>query len=117
MDLKQLKEEIQTGNLSLPFMIFKYDDIDFLPFQYITEISLKTQRKLTYLDELISNDQKQELFFFSNDLKGVSEEIRVFKTDVLDVDCNIPENDEYLIIICKEISKELETKYKAIINK
>jgi len=112
LDLKQLKEEIQIGNLSLPFMIFKYDDIDFLPFQYVTEISIKTQRKLTYLDELISNDQKQELFFFPNNLKGVLEEIRVFKTDIFDVDCNIPEKDDYLIIICKEISKELETKYK-----
>lgn len=112
MELKQLKEKVEKGIVDSPYMIFKYEDIDFLPFQYITEIACKLNRKINYLDTLISNDQKQELFFFSNDLVEVSKELSVYKTDVLDIDCIIPENDDYLIIICKEISKDLENKYK-----
>lgn len=101
MTLQDLKKSIESEYFSNGLYIFKYDDTDFVPHQYIKEIQrIKSDYTTQYyesVNELL--DETSDCFYVGRERK-----IRVCRIDKLDcVDTALLGLDWINIIVCKKI--------------
>lgn len=108
MDLKILKQLLEKGEAPDIFLIFKYDDNDFLPKQYIDNIKKSLKLEVQYVDNI------DEIVQGSNDIFGtlMGSGLRVYETDFFDADIHSLRDEHNLIVVCKRISKECENLFK-----
>ena len=101
MKLDALKDKIESNTIDyINFLIFKYEDIDFLPNQYLFALSKNLNKDIIFIDNLPISNQKD---IFNNKLSV--DNIECFKTDIFDVEDVSLIEKKYLIIICKEITE------------
>lgn len=108
MDLKILKQLLEKGEAPNSFFIFRYEDNDFLPKQYINNIKKSLKLEVQYIDSI------NEVLQGSNDIFGTLTDsgLRVYETDFFDADIYGLKNEQNLIVVCKKISKECQTMFK-----
>ncbi len=104
MTVIELKKLIEEKKLNSDPLIFRYEDVPFLCYQYVREISKATSRTIRYLEEFVPDE--------SNDIFGISEvgdeSLRVYRCDILDFDLSELDNEKNIIIITGKIEKEVE---------
>lgn len=103
MTINELKLKIENKvNISEP-VIFKITDDDFIPMQYIHEISKYENKSIQFIDDL-TEFLKNRLFF--NNLNY----IYVFKCDIFELDTSF-DNLVDIFIICKSIKTKKYNKF------
>lgn len=104
MDIKELKSLIESKQLpNIGFIIFKYEDIDFLPNQYLLEICKILNLNINYIDD-ISN-----YITIQNDIFGLSNIdtlLNIFKIKSFNINNKILLEAKNLIVICNDISDD-----------
>ena len=109
MDIKELKQSIEDKNLHIGFLIFKYVDNNFLPNQYIHEISKILNLDITYLDDLDTIVQlNNDIFGWGN----MDISFNIFNVDLFNNTNEKLLRQTNLIVICKKLSKECEELFK-----
>ena len=103
MTLADLKGQIESKTLSGDLIVFQIDKDDFIPTQYIREMSLVTGREVEYLSEIDSLCTPVISIF--GEEHTVPTTLRVFTTDVLDCSAEIILKEKFLVIVTKEIDK------------
>ena len=101
MALQELKKSINDRTYSQDFIIFKCDDTDFVPMQYVKEIGAITKRELRFVESIDEIHHGSGFF--------VEEPIYVLRVD------KVPKMVSYnknLIIITFQIDEEVVTNYK-----
>ena len=109
MLLQDIKTQIETNSIVNTFMIFKCDD-KFVARQYYKAISQQLNKKIDYIEDLRSLNNKSVDIFFQD--TSQSKNLRIHNVDVFDYYGNELLNEEYLIIICKKIEKHTAEIYK-----
>lgn len=111
MTIGELKTQIESNTLSGNLIIFQITDTDFIPNQYIKEISNTTNMDVEYLDGL--DDILHPSFSLFEDVSPTSNTLRVFNTDVFDCESSQLMNEKYLIVVTKKFgSPEVESLFK-----
>ena len=105
MDLKELKQQIENKDIHIGFSIFKYDDIDFLPYQYVNYISKINGLEIEYLDDLSTIINSHSDLFGCD---SIATTLRVCKLKSFDITSEKLREESNLIVICKEVSKEAQ---------
>lgn len=103
MDLKILKQSIEKKQIQVPFWIFKYEDNDFLPNQYISSIRDILKIEVEYLDNLDGITAPK------SDIFGLAESVdilRIFSIDCFDVVNDLLLTKTNLIVVCKKVSDD-----------
>lgn len=104
MDIKELKSLIESKQLTnIGFIIFKYEDIDFLPNQYLLEICKILNLNTNYIED-ISN-----YIITQNDIFGLSNIdtlLNIFKIKSFNINNKMLLEAKNLIVICNDISDE-----------
>lgn len=109
MDLKALKQSIENKQVHTNFLIFKYEDSDFLPKQYIDNIKNILKVEIEPLEDLTG------VLACKNDIFGIStvnNNLRVFYTDCFDIADSYLIKQENLIVVCKKLSDEANELFK-----
>ena len=97
MLLQELKEKIENKTYEKNMLIFKYEDTDFIPNQYIKEIQKIVGEEVVYVESLSEVGSNNNGFF-------AEEQMYVYECDKLD--SYISYNKD-LIIVTKNISKDI----------
>ena len=111
MKLEQLKKDIENKSISDELIIFKLSDIDFICKQYINEIANIKQLPIEYIEDISSLCQV-DIFGASS----LNHSISVFKCEELNNLNNLILKRKNVIIICKDITEEIEHKYEPYIK-
>ena len=103
MKLQELKYELEHSsnfkdNL---FIIFKYSDNDFLAKQYINQIAKLKQLPVVFIDKIEFNKSK-DLF----NINETPDQIRIFETNIFELDDVQLFSEQNLFVICKKITNE-----------
>lgn len=102
MNIKELKENIINKSLNDDFLIFKWEDVNFLPLQYINEIAKNKNLELSYVDEL-SNGLSNDYDMF--DSLGDRLVVLIVDTFSTNLDCSSFKNT---IVVCKKVDDVLK---------
>lgn len=108
MTIQQLKNDIENNCLSDSLMIFQYNDVDFLPFQYVNEIKKSWNVQTELIDDLsclISN---------TFDIFGTQEttDLRLFICDKFDYIRKDLLSLNKVIVICKSVTEGTKEIYE-----
>ena len=116
MNLKQLKQGIIDATLNIDFIIFKCDDIDFLPMQYVHEIRNLFHANIEFIEDISQISLHTADIFYQKDTND-TQNLRVYCCDVFD-SCSMELMDQKnFIVICKKIDKNSEFIYQdCIVN-
>lgn len=112
MLLQDIKTQIETNSIKNTFIVFRCDD-RFIARQYYKAISQQLNKKIDYIDDLYSLNNKSVDIFFQDNSEDKS--LRVYMTDTFDFYSNDLLKEEYLIIICKKVDKNTAEIYKDFI--
>lgn len=108
VDLETLKKSIEDKTFTPQFLIFKYTDIDFLPYQYINEISKFIE--VEFVDSLILPNSNNIFDLGISD--NINTHLQVYSGDfILSNNRNLIRTMN-LIVICKTLDKELEKEFE-----
>ena len=108
MTLEQLKNSIQTKQLDDTLVIFKYEDVPFICYQYIKEISKILDKEIEYVEDLSS------LVNNVSDIFGISEttdSVRVHRCEIFDIDFDTLKDEKYFFVITKKIEGKAKSLY------
>lgn len=108
MDIKVLKQELENKHVLSKFLIFKYSDTDFIPFQYIEEIKKITGKQAIIIEDLSTLVTKQKSLFINTN-EDITNEIKIYITDKFETSLSL--QDKFLYIICKSIEKSTKELY------
>lgn len=97
MLIQELKEKIENKTYEKNMLIFKYEDTDFIPNQYIKEIQKIVGEEVVYVESLSEVGSNNNGFF-------AEEQMYVYECDKLD---NYISYNKDLIIVTKNISKDI----------
>lgn len=97
MLLQELKEKIENKTYEKNMLIFKYEDTDFIPNQYIKEIQKIVGEEVVYVESLSEVGSNNNGFF-------AEEQMYVYECDKLD---GYISYNKDLIIVTKNISKDI----------
>lgn len=97
MLLQELKYKIENKTYEKNMLIFKYEDTDFIPNQYIKEIQKIVGEEVVYVESLSEVGSNNNGFF-------AEEQMYVYACDKLD---NYISYNKDLIIVTKNISKDI----------
>lgn len=111
MKLEQLKKNIENKSISDELIIFKLSDIDFICKQYINEIANIKQLPIEYIEDISSLCQV-DIF----GINSINRSISVFKCEELNNLNKLILKRKNVIIICKNITAEIESKYEPYIT-
>jgi DNA polymerase III delta subunit len=103
MKIEDLKRDIENKTLDTKLIIFKYEDIPYVPFQYINEIAKQRELKVEYLEEDSQLISTADIFGVKTPLG-----IRLLKIDKFENSNNKLLDEDNLYIVCKKISKDAE---------
>lgn len=109
MDIVELKQCIEEGNLQVGFLIFKYTDSTFLPLQYIN--ALRSGKDISVLNDLDEVSPQKDIFGETNS----NDRIRVFTTDCFESNKRSLLDEKGLIVVCKKITNEEMYKNNTIV--
>ena len=113
MTVIELKNLIEQKKLTNETFVFKYEDVPFLCYQYVREMSKVFSKTIQYLEDFNPG--------MSNDIFGVSSIdeniLRVYRCDTIDFDLSTLKNEKNLIVITSKVDKEVYDKYpNTVIN-
>lgn len=104
MTINELKFNIENKVSLKKLVIFKISDNDFIPIQYIKEISKYENKSIKYIELL---DEIDTLNVFNN----ISNDLYVYRTDNFDLKDNSIKTVTNLFIICKKITTDYYNEY------
>ena len=106
MDIKKLKEKIVNNTLDDSLQIFKYQDNKFLCYHYIDVICKNRNLEKLVIESLSDLNLNGDLF---------NEEVKyLYVLDVEKLTENIDADLKNIIVVCKEVPKDLEVDYTDI---
>ena len=108
MDIKELKNKIETNTLSDNVLILKYEDNKFLANQYIDAICKNKQATKTIINSI--NDIN-----FNDDIFGVNEP-QIYVLDVEELKEYPTDDYTNLIVICKKLPDNLSVDFVNILK-
>ena len=108
MTLQELKESIECGTFQPATMILVGED-KFIPLLYISEIAKNFDFSISYIDSLSDIDSSEEDIF--GDSKGVSSDLIIFNTELVDFSDEMLYNKDNIIIIANKIDKSSKKFY------
>lgn len=111
MTLKEIKHQIESDSIKNTFIIFNSSN-NFIPHQYVENISKKLNLPIEYIEDLESLNKKSLDLFFDPMQKST---LRVHHVDTFDFYNNCLEEEINLIIICKKVEKETQNIYNKYI--
>lgn len=110
MTIADIKKQIESRTLSGDLIIFHIDKDDFIPNQYVREMSDITGRDTEYLSEIDSLCVPSFSIFGEEHLTPTT--LRVHITDKMECTSDLLLNEKFLVIITKEISKDASDVFK-----
>ena len=110
MTLAELKNQIETGTVDSSLIVFKINKDDFIPKQYVEEMSRVLQMDIEYLSG-IEALCVQAPSLFGEDFE-VPTTLRVYCTDKFDVQSSALTEQKRLVIITKDVTDASMQMYK-----
>lgn len=101
MNIEELKLKIEKGETEYNFVIFKFNDINFIPLQYIDNIRKIKKCDVTYLNNELELIPSENIFGFSLD-----DGMKVLLVDELNIDNIKILNNMNTFVVCKKIKEE-----------
>lgn len=109
LDIEVFKKSIEDKTVSIDFVIFRYTDNSFLPYQYLHEISRILNLEINYVDSLESITKSNS--FFDIDDSNISTHLNVLSVKELTIPIGFrPQVPS--IIICNKIDKDTEKQFE-----
>ena len=109
LDIEVFKKSIEDKTVSIDFVIFKYTDNSFLPYQYLHEISRILNLEINYVDSLESITKSNS--FFDIDEGNINTHLNVLSVKELTIPIGFrPQVPS--IIICNKIDKDTEKQFE-----
>lgn len=107
MKLETIKEQIESNNILNTFIIFQCEN-NFIPHQYVNEISKRLNLNIEYIEDLDSVVASSfNVFFTDTPVKS----LKVYHCDTFEYYNKDLMNEENLIIICKKVDKSTQEIY------
>lgn len=109
LDIEVFKKSIEDKTVSIDFVIFRYTDNSFLPYQYLHEISKILNLEINYVDSLESITKSNS--FFDIDDGNINTHLNVLSVKELTIPIGFrPQTPS--IIICNKIDKDTEKQFE-----
>ena len=112
-DLKSIKTSIENNTYQCSFTIFKYSNVDFIPYQYVNEISKQRNLSVEIVEDLALFTKPATSIFGGS---SISDSI-LYLYIVDKFECLSERISRYnnLIVICKTIDKDTEKLFQQYI--
>lgn len=110
MTLEQLKNDLESNNMTSEMLIFTLTDNDFVARQYIDTMSTICSREIEYLSD-IEHLCQPSFSIFGEDLHA-SNTLRVYCVDEFDCTYEPLLMETYFIVVTKKVSKEANEIFK-----
>ena len=95
MNIKELKRQIENNDVADELIVFRYEDNDFIPTQYIKAISDNKKIGIEYIHDVTEFAGDNDFFGLQND------KLRVLRTDILDDTISI-RDIKNIIVLCNK---------------
>lgn len=112
MKFEELKSQIENRTVDNTLIIFKYEDVPFVAYQWCRAISKVLDKKLNFIESIDSIiNSTVDIFGTSN----IEDGLRIYSCDEFNIRTNKLRSEHDLIIITKKIDKESENTYQEFI--
>ena len=105
MKLEDIKNQIESKNITNTFLIFRCDNT-FIPRQYSENISSILNLPIEYIEDILSIDSNNDIFNVNS-----NNSLRIFNTEIFDNRNDSLLNKSNLIVICNKIEENTQQIY------